>query len=165
MAEKEEINPNPLEQDFYKMKGWRRTIVEFYCDKKNLLPKDALIRPVDNLTEAINNVLIINKNWPQDSYNLFRQAVGPLWDPDEYIEKIYDSFKRRAKDENEPRLDIIAESLFYIRRIFEQDKDYIMKSFSREIKNNKLDLVDYSKNLQNIIKTHTNQVIRMLRER
>lgn len=159
------INPEPLPEGFYKREGWLKNIVDFYANQQKLLPAEVLERPVEGLVNGIHNVISINRNWPQDTYNLFKQAVGPLWDPQEYREKIYQSFKRRAKEENEPRLDIIAESLVYIRYLFEQDKDFIAEVFADEITTLDGDIERFSKALQTIVRTHTNQVIRMLVDR
>tara|TARA_B100001564_G_scaffold356822_1_gene371765 strand:- start:347 stop:838 length:492 start_codon:yes stop_codon:yes gene_type:complete len=161
----DEINPEPLPENFYNRDGWLKNIMNFYAVEKKLLPEDVLKRAVEGIVNALYNVITINRNWPQDTHNLFKQAVGPLWDPKEYREKIYNSFKTRAKTEDEPRLDIIAESLIYIRYLFEQDKTFLEEIFSEEIQKLDGDVDRLALALQTIVKTHTNQVIKMLAKR
>lgn len=160
-----EINPAPLPDNFYNREGWLKNILDFYSDQQKLLPREILQRGVEGIVNALYNVISINRNWPQDTHNLFKQAVGPLWDPQEYREKIYNSFKRRAKDENEPRLDIIAESLVYIRYLFERDKVFIAQVFADEIAKLNGDVDKLGEALQTIAKTHTNQIIKLLAKR
>jgi hypothetical protein len=160
-----EINPEPLPENFYNREGWLKNILDFYGDQQKLLPRKVLQRAVEGIVNALYNVISINRNWPQDTHNLFKQAVGPLWDPKEYREKIYDSFKRRAKEENEPRLDIIAESLVYIRYLFERDQTFLTQVFADEIAELDGDTNKLGEALQTIVKTHTNQIIRLLAKR
>lgn len=160
-----EINPAPLPENFYNREGWLKNILDFYADQQKLLPRATLQRAVEGIVNSLYNVISINRNWPQDTHNLFKQAVGPLWDPQEYREKIYQSFKRRAKDENEPRLDIIAESLMYLRYLFEQDQAFISQVFADEIATLNGDFAKMAQVLQTIVKTHTNQIIKLLAKR
>ncbi len=159
-----EVNSKPLTQDFYKHKGWIKNLVDFYSEKK-VLPRKVLQKPIEILCSNIMDVILINLNWPQDTHSLFKQAVGPLWDPAEYREKIYDSFKKRAIDENEPRLDRIAESLLYIRSLFEQDLGYIEKNLAKEVEMVNGDTKTLAVGLQIVTRAHVNQVIKMLEKR
>ncbi len=159
-----EINPNPLPENFYNQEGWLKNILNFYTEKA-LLPYEVMQRPVGGLVVSLSNVIEINRNWPQDTHNLFKQAVGPLWDPEEYREKIYKSFKRRAVDEKEPRLDVIAESLLYVRSLFEQNEIYIRKNFIDEIGMLDGNIAQFSQAMQLITRVHTGQIIRLLAQR
>jgi len=159
------INSAPLPENFYNREGWFKSILDFYGEQQKLLPKETLRRAVEGVVNSLYNVISINRNWPQDTHNLLKQAVGPLWDPEEYREKIYQSFKRRAVDENEPRLDTIAESLMYLRYLFEQDRAFITQVFADEISKTDGGLERFAAALQTIVKTHTNQIIRLLAKR
>lgn len=159
------INPAPLPDNFYNREGWLKSILDFYGDQQKLLPKDLLQRAAEGIVNSLYNVISINRNWPQDTHSLLKQAVGPLWDPQEYREKIYQSFKRRAVDENEPRLDIIAESLMYLRYLFEQDKTFINQVFAEEVTKTNGGFDPFAAALQAIVKTHTNQIIKLLAKR
>jgi len=123
----------PIPEDFYDVPGWFESIVGFYADTQKKLEREALELPVTVLTAAIGNVIHIYGNFTGDVIKLFEQTVNPLFEPKEYHEEIYKTLKEGAVNENNPAIERLAESLLFIRNMFDRDKKMITEYFQDEI--------------------------------
>lgn len=165
-----EISSAPLQEKFYVADKWQKSMVKYYCEDLKKLPKESLERPLESLAIAIENVAYLNGNFPEDTYKLFKQSVGPLWDPEEYREKVYKTLIDTAKEHDEPRLVTVADSLLYIRTIFEHDEKFVEKYFKNEIEAIEADSYEekrqiLTKNLQAITRVHVEQVCSLIADR
>lgn len=161
----------PIPEDFYDVPGWFDSLVQFYADEHKKLERDVLEMPLTVLTAAIGNVIHIYGNFTDDVLKLLEQTVNPLFEPGEYKSKVYDTLKVGAVNENNPAIDKMAESLMFIRSLFERDKLMLSKYFNEEIgkitepgeitaKEEK-----FAEALRLITKVHVLQVINMIKER
>lgn len=165
-----DILDTPLPENFYVADKWQRSMVKYYCDDLKKLSSEVLSRPLESIAVAIENITYLNGNFPEDTYKLFKQAIGPLWDPEEYRQKVYKTLMDTAKEHDEPRLVTIADSLLFLRTVFEHDELFMERHFRKEI-----DAMDgpsyeakrtsFAKNLQNIVRVHVEQVCNMIASR
>ena len=157
----------PLPLDFYKPAAWYEALLNHYG--KKLLPAACLQRPLDSLTRSVAGVIDIYGNFPGDTFDLLKHAISPLIEPDYYREKIYQVIKQGAIDEGKPLLNTMAECLLYIRRLAEQDKEFLMQTFQQEIKavggaSDAENLEKFSAGLQRIAKGHVTQICNMIKQ-
>lgn len=161
----------PIPEDFYDVPGWFDSLINFYSAEQKKLERDVLEMPLTVLTAAIGNVIHIYGNFAEDVLRLLEQTVNPLFETGEYEEKVYKTLKKGAIDENNPAIDKLADSLMYIRSLFERDKLMLSKYFTKEI--SKISDVaeipkkeeKFSEALRLITKVHVLQVIKMIKER
>ncbi len=160
-----EIKPIPL--NFYSAKPWLKSLVLHYVETHQLLPAGVLMVPLASLTRAIENVINIYGNFPQSTYQFLKQTINPLFEPNEYYNTIYLKLKEIAADENRPNFYILAESLLYLRRLFEKDTEFLEDSFSTELSllpgTPEEQVQNLSIALHNITKVHVNQIVKMIR--
>lgn len=152
---------------FYDQKKWCESIVNHYA--KEDLPKEALNYPIEALTASFANIINVYGNYPEDIKIFLSQATNPMFSPEEYEEQIYRVIKEHAVKKKDPYVDAVAESLYYIRLLFEQDKEYVYQNFKQEI--NSLKSLEeqerteqFAKTLSAIVKIHANQVAKMVGE-
>jgi hypothetical protein len=153
--------------DFYDQKKWHESIVNHYARED--LPKEALSFPIEALTASFANIINVYGNFPEDVQIFLSQATNPMFSPEEYEEKIYRVIKEHAVSKRDPYVDAVAESLYYIRLLFEQDKEYIYQHFKQEIYIlNSLEeqerIEKFAKTLSSITKIHANQVAKLVGE-
>jgi hypothetical protein len=165
-----EVLDTELPDDFYKSKGWNKSLLKFYGAEKQKLPADLLEGPIHTLVEAMLDVVYIYSKFPQIVYNSLGQTIDPMFYPEEYISKIYDVLMDAGTKENRPFLMQYAESLLTIRRFFERNKEFYTENFYYEINNTpgEGDASRYEKFtmvMQEITKSHVNQIRRMIAER
>lgn len=160
-----------LPEDFYDVPGWFDSLVHFYSEEQKKLERDVLEMPLTVLTAAIGNVIHIYGNFSEDVLKLLEQTVNPLFEPGEYEEKVYQTLKKGAIDENNPAINKLADSLMYIRSLFERDKLMLAKYFTDEIGkiSDAIEITQkeekFSNALRLITKVHVLQVINMIKER
>ncbi len=166
-----DIMEKALPEDFYDVPGWFDSLVGFYSEEQKKLERDVLEMPLTVLTAAIGNVIHIYGNFSEDVLKLLEQTVNPLFEPGEYEAKIYKTLKEGAVNEKNPAIDKMAESLMYIRSLFERDKLMLSKYFKDEIQK-MTDPAEITKReekfsdaLRIITKVHVLQVINMIKER
>lgn len=152
---------------FYDSKGWCKSIIGHYADDE--FSPDTLRFPVEALTIGIGNIINVYGNHPKDVVKLIKQAVNPLYTPEEYKERIYKVIKQAAIKSKDPYVDMVAESLYYMRLLFEKDRNYIKDHFSDEIKrvgrDNETEKLEYlADELSSIVRTHARQVAGMITE-
>jgi DNA-directed RNA polymerase subunit F len=152
---------------FYDPKKWCDSMVNHYAN--NDFPKETLQYPIEALTASFANIINVYGNYPKDIKILLSQATNPLFEPEEYVKQIYSVIKEQGKERKDPYVDAVAESLYYIRLLFEQDKDYICQHFEEEIglvRNCPSEecVKKFSKYLSKIVKTHANQVSNLIEE-
>jgi hypothetical protein len=158
---------NVIPVGFYDQKKWCDSIVNHYA--KEDLPKEALSYPIEALTASFANIINVYGNFPEDIKIFLSQATNPMFSPEEYEEQIYSVIKEHAVRKKDPYIDAVAESLYYIRLLFEQDKEYIYQHFKQEI--NSLNSFEeqertekFAKTLSSIVKIHANQVSKLVSE-
>jgi hypothetical protein len=163
---KQAVN-HSLPARFYDARAWLKSLAVHYAQTHHLLPAGALLLPLASLTRAIENTITIYGNFPQPTYQFLKQTINPLFGPNEYYNTIYLKLKELATTENRPNFFILAESLLFMRRLFEKDKEFIADAFSKE-----LDLLDGTPEAQletlahvlhSIAKVHINQVAKMIK--
>lgn len=152
---------------FYDQKKWHESIVKHYGRKD--LPIEALSFPIEALTVSFANIINVYGDYPEDVKIFLSQATNPLFFPEEYVEQIYSVIKEHALKKKDPYIDAVAESLYYIRLVFEQDKEYICQHFKQEIDTlthlpEQERIEHFSKTLSTIVKTHANQVSKLISE-
>ena len=159
-----------LPEDFYDAPGWFDSLVGFYSKEQKKLERDVLEMPLTVLTAAIGNVIHIYGNFSEDVLRLLEQTVNPLFEPGEYEEKVYKTLKKGAVNENNPAIDKMADSLMYIRSLFERDKIMLSKYFNDEIgkMTDPAEITQkeekFAEALRIITKVHVLQVINMIKE-
>jgi hypothetical protein len=164
-----ELLQTPLPDDFYKTEGWEKNLVGHYGDKLAKLPSSVLQSPMQMLTEAMSDITFVYGNFPDIVYNALGQTIDPMFEPKEYIEKIYNVLVAAGKDENRPYLIIYADGLLTLRHLFERDKEFYT-NFEEEIEktpaegyNSKYE--KFGSIIQDITKIHVNQVRKMIADR
>jgi hypothetical protein len=165
-----EISSTPLAENFYVADKWQKSMVKYYCDDLKKLPREVLSRPLESIAVAIENISYLNGNFPEDTLKLFKQAVGPLWDPEEYREKVYQTLMDTAKEHDEPRLITIADSLLFLRSVFEHDEAFLESHFKEQIKlmeasSYKENCAKFAKIMQAIVRVHVEQICQMIIDR
>ncbi len=165
-----DILDKPLAEDFYDYEGWVKSLMTHYVDNKKMLSRDALEMPIRVLATAIREFTYIDMNFPENVYILLKQAIDPMYEPDEYHRKIYTTLKNGAVEENEPALDVMAESLLNVRKLFEQNKEFYLLNFNKEMEGIKEEreserLQKFGNVVQLIVKVHVRQIARMIAER
>ena len=152
---------------FYDAHKWCDSIVDHYSNSD--FSKETLQYPMEALAASMANVINVYGNFPKDVKVLFSQATNPLFESEEYESNIYKAIKEQAIERKDPYIDAVAESLYYIRILFEQDKDYMVEHFEEEIGKiggcqSEQCVEKFSKYLHKIVKIHTNQICQMIDE-
>jgi hypothetical protein len=166
MIEKaEQAMPRPLPRDFYKSEGWHKSLVKHYANKH--FPKEALDYPLQALAACLENIINVYGDFPEDVAKLLKQAVDPLFAPEEYEEKIYRVIKEDAIKRKDPYTDRVAEGLYYIRIVFEKKQEYIEEYFGKEIKSvfgfpDEEKMANLADELSMITKIHARQIANMI---
>ncbi len=157
----------PLPLHFYNAKPWLKSLVVHYVETYQLLPAGVLMLPLATLTRAIENVINIYGNFPQSTYQFFRQTINPLFEPNEYYNTVYLKLKEIATRENKPNFFILADSLLALRRFFEKDRNYLEDYFNKELSllsgSPEEQFQTLSEALHNITRIHVNQVAKMIK--
>ncbi len=164
-----EFKEMPLPEDFYKAEDWLESLLAHYSDKHHKLSRKALQEPARELSEAIQGVIDIYGNFSGDTHKLLSQAVNPLFAPHEYEDSVYKTMKEGAVNENNNSVDIMAEKLLHIRKIFERDRKYIAENYRTQIKlmdgNSIVEKEEKFTEIMGLIaKVHTLQVTKMVRK-
>ena len=158
-----------IPEDFYNAPGWLETIIDFYGRKQKKLEPELLDLPVSILTASVGNVIYIYGNFTDDVIKLLEQTINPLFQPSEYYEKVYKTLKNGAVDENNPAIDKMAESLLFVRNLFDHDKKIIKEHFRLEVEKISgpeqyvMKEEKFASILAMITKTHILQVIKLIR--
>lgn len=171
MAQKNaEISTTPLPEGFYTASAWFESMVKFYCDERKLLPRDVLAAPLKFLSRDLENIMILEANLPDMAYGFLKQVIDPLFEPQEYRDKVYSSLKENADKTGDQRYIILASSLLNIRCFFERNERFLNENFASQItlvdatdakeKNNK-----FGEMMQAITRAHIQQLIDMLLSR
>jgi hypothetical protein len=121
----------PLPLNFYRSKGWHTSLINHYTNPD--FPKEALDYPLLALTAGLENIINVYGNFPEDVAKLLRQAIDPLFAPEEYESKVYRVIKEDAIKRKDAYTDMVAEGLYYIRIMFEKKRDFIEECFKNEI--------------------------------
>ncbi|MCE3233054.1 MAG: hypothetical protein K0R98_1311 [Rickettsiaceae bacterium] len=159
-----QIMAKPLPRDFYKSKGWHESLVKHYSKQ---LPQNTLEYPLEALTACLENIINVYGNFPEDVAKLLKQAVDPLFAPEEYHNKIYKVIKQDAIRRKDPYTDRVAEGLYFIRTMFEKKRDYVEEYFHAEIDHVPGETEDekiarLAEELSMIAKVHARQVVNMI---
>jgi len=157
----------PLPLNFYQAVGWQASLLGFYAGKHQVLPEKDLEKAVEKLTKAVENIIGIYGDYPDSTLSGLKQTIDPLFEPKEYVKKVYDVIKGSGEQNNRPEIIDLADSLYFIRRVFQQDKELLKQEFSDEINategedfNEKLK--NFAPKIQNIYKTHIVQISKMI---
>lgn len=158
----------PLPPQFYDARAWLRSLITHYTETHQLLSASALRLPLASLSRAIENVINIYGNFPDTTCQFFRQTINPLFESSEYYDDVYLKLKEAAEEESKPNFFILAESLLFIRRLFEKDSQFLLSQFSNEFElvegHNEKDRLDkFAAILHTITKVHVNQVVKMIK--
>ena len=166
----DDISTSPLPEDFYQSKGWHETMVDFYCRQKAMLPDEVLSQALKKLSKDLENIMILEANLPDMAYGFLTQVIDPLFDPQEYREKIYQTLRQTADENKDERYIILAVSLLNIRCFFECNKEFLNESFSQDIQ--KIEsgspeekVIRFGETMQAITRAHVKQIADMLVER
>jgi hypothetical protein len=166
-----EIIETPLPDNFYHADGWLGSILKYYADERQYLPRGVLEGPMALLTESIQYVVDVYGNFPKSTYSFFRQVVNPLWDAGEYEKNVYEALLPPYDNPNDPDLTVIAKKLFDIRRLFEKDEEFYKDKFANEIQQIDQGASDeekfehYAESVKMITKIHVVQVAKMIMAR
>jgi hypothetical protein len=155
----------PLPSGFYNSDGWHKSLINHYAD--NNFTKDILKFPLEALTVGIENIINVYGDFPEDVAKLLKQAVDPLFSPQEYEEKIYRVIKDDAIKRKDPYIDRVAEGLYFIRLIFEKNHQYLEVYFEDEISkvhgiSDQEKLENFANELSMIAKVHARQISNMI---
>ncbi|MFZ2484836.1 MAG: hypothetical protein WAW81_02770, partial [Minisyncoccia bacterium] len=123
--------------------------------------------PLTSLSRAIENIINIYGNFPKTTMQFFKQTINPLFEPNEYYNIIYLKLRKLAEDENRPNFYTLAENLFYIRRLFEKDREFLSDYFRKELElldgTEEEQLAKLADVLHGITKVHVNQIVNMIK--
>lgn len=160
-----EISEYVIPIGFYNPKKWCDNIVKHYANDD--FPEESLQYPIEALTASFANIINVYGNYPKDVKIFLSQATNPLFAPEEYVTQIYSVIKEKATQKKDAYIDAVAESLYYIRLLFEQDKEYVCDHFTQEINiinNCEGDecIEKFTAMLSNITKVHANQVSKLI---
>ena len=160
----------PLEKDFYKEEGWVKNLVDYYGNNKKKLPAPLLEKPMKLLAASIKRSSAIYGNFPETVYKALGQCVNPVFDPDKYLNEVYEFLKNTGEAENRPLVIEYADNLLNIRKFFERNTEFYLKHFKEEIDqmpgNDTMEKLDkFSFEIQNITSIHVNQVRKMIHDR
>lgn len=166
-----EIIDQQLPEDFYEAKAWFGSLIEFYSEgKQKKFDRAILEMPLTHLTFAIETIIFAYGNSSHVMVDAFEKVVNPLYAPGEYKEGVYDILKKAAIERRDARLDGYAESLMYIRGMFERDMEFLKIHFNKEIskipgeEEISVKAGKFSEILSLITRTHIRQVIKMIKE-
>lgn len=155
----------PLPLNFYRAKGWHNSLINHYTSPD--FPKDSLDYPLQALTAGLENIINVYGNFPEDVAKLLRQAVDPLFAPEEYEEKVYRVIKEDAIKRKDPYTDMVAEGLYYIRILFEKKRTFVEECFQNEIakvkgESDQEKLQNLTEELSMIARVHAKQIANMI---
>jgi hypothetical protein len=161
------MNHVALPHDFYDSNCWRINIIKHYVNNK--YSYKILEYPVQALTVSLETIIKVYGNYPEDVMVLLSQTTNPLFTSDEYKDNIYKVIKNDAILNKNPYIDAVAESLYYIRLLFEKNNAYLAEHFTTEILQLRGTTIDekiqqFADELSMIVKTHTGQVRNMIKE-
>lgn len=160
----------PLPEDFYEAKAWFGSLIEFYSSgKQKKFERNVLEMPLTHLTVAIETIVGAYGNSSHVMVDAFEKATNPLYEPGEYKEGVYDILHDTAVERKDVRLHRYAESLMFIRNLFEKKEDFLLLYYKDEIakiqeseEDSKVDRLAVA--LNEIVKVHIKQVIKMIKE-
>lgn len=162
-----------LPRDLYNREGWLNSLTKYYCGEKKVLPERTAKTIFSFLVKSIENITYLNCYFPNEVYKFLQLTIDPLYDPDDFKKNIYEKINQIAED-NKTKTKysinylITAESLYFIRRLYQQDTKFLLKEFPNEIalmpqKTNEEKLAAIAGYLQKITKAHIVQVIAMVK--
>lgn len=158
-----EILDKPFPENFYKKEGWLENLVKHYGKDREKLSEDALLPPMQVLTDSLYDVVEIYGDFPEIVYNALGQAIDPLFSPEEYVKDIFQVIYDAGIEENRPMLVRYAEGLLVLRKLFEQDEEFYNKHFSEEI--TKVGYKEFTSAIRDITKIHVNQFRKIIANR
>jgi len=123
----EETEIKPLAVDFYKLDE-RKSALMAEC-KKSDVSEEVMKKPVDILANSVFDVVAIYGNFPDVISKALKQAVNPLFSPEDYYENVYIALRVSAIEEGEPCIIRYAEALYNIRRLFVRDAEFFKEHF------------------------------------
>lgn len=161
----------PLFENFYIARKWFKSMVEFYCHEKQLLPKEVLQKPLDWLCADIQDIIDLQTQMPDIACGFLRHSINPTLSPQDFRKTIYDPIIKNAKDLKDPRYVRLAMSLLDIRLFFERNDKFLEKYFYDnivQIENEENDIEQklnkFSEVMQGITHAHVNQVINLIQD-
>lgn len=162
-------NEPPLPWEFYNYRGWFDSLMKFYADDKKLLPREILDAPIKALIVAIRDVIDVYGNFPSDTAKALGYTINPLYEPGEYIRKVYEPLRKESLEKGDSNLMFMADGLLTIRAFFEKEERFVNVRFEKEIEqiSNK-DFSDnaeiFAEHMRNIAKTHVTQIVKLIKD-
>ena len=115
----------PLAIDYYDSSLSIAKLLSLHTDDLDEFPENVTASIIEYLAKAIENVIKIYGKFPNTVLKLLRQAINPLFEPGEYHKKVYITLVESSKFEGNPSNNTLAESLMFIRRLFDKDPSII----------------------------------------
>lgn len=163
----------PLPENYYVARKWLKSMTDYYCTQKHLLPKEVLQKPLDWLCAGIQDIIDLQTQMPDIACGFFKHAINPMLSPQDFLETIYNPILQNAKDLKDARYVHLAVSLLDIRLLFERNSEFIEKYFYEEINKIQIDedanadtdkkLEKFSEVMQGITHAHVTQVIELIK--
>lgn len=131
--EEEQKEQKPLPLTFYNQQGWMDSLVDFYCEKHNVLPRAVCEAPFKVITDAAAGVVDVYGNFPKDTCVILYQTIDKNYNNEEYREKIYKVLKEESVTKDLPNFSPMADHLLRLRLIFEKDDGFHNMYFKKQI--------------------------------
>ena len=150
-----DILKTPFPQGYYKKDGWLDSIISHYGEKQGRLAVEVMQLPISLLTESMYDVVEIYGDFPEIVYKALGQTIDPLFEPEEYQEKVYKVLYDAGIKENRPLLLKYADGLLNIRLLFQKDLGFYNTKFPEEIM--EVGYEELAEVISDITKIHVNQ--------
>lgn len=105
-----------------------RSILLNHYQKQGFTPEQ-LEPPLTQLTESLAIVVQEQAAHPKRTARFLKQAINPLFAPEEYEKKIINEIEKAGREYESPELMALAGALRCIRQLCEQNKDFLHRSF------------------------------------
>lgn len=158
-----DILHTPFPQGYYKKNGWHDSLITHYAEKQKRLPVEVMQSPLSVLVDSLYDIVEIYGDFPEIVYNVLGQTINPLFEPQEYKEKVVDVIYNAGVDEDRPLLIEYANALLAVRNLFQKDEKFYKSNFPEEIEE-----VGYEKFVEvisDITKVHVNQLRKIIANR
>ena len=159
----------PLPDNFYDAEGWQGSLISFYSETNKKYDPEILAAPIKLITSSIANAIRVCGEGSGIIMRALELVINPLFEIGEYKQRVYKAVKDGAREINDPDLDSYAESLLCLHNLFSRDKEFITKTFQKELAaadggDPTATFIKFAETMKLITKVHVQQVINMVKE-
>ena len=154
----------PLKEDFYPKDKWLSSLLDFYSGKDSMPSRETLEVPLNDIVSNIETMCMSYANFPEDLINFLEVISNPLIKYDDFVVDIVDNIRAGYEETGEGGYIEVADSIDFLRKIFEKEKEFINTKYSDVMENNNVQFEYFSNAISTIVRVHTLQVVKEIRK-